>query len=170
LTLGSEGAEKGAGQQFGDFGLSQGDVIGLATGFRLFGFWRMELDAGHVFATESFFRLYGLEPHTGPVDIVEVSAHIHPDDLIHLMRSFERAGRDKPIYESIFRVRVGAEGFKFVRAVGKFRAKPGTSGEIVGISYELFGEDEEEALRLKAAFQQDPAALAVEHGTDLDEV
>ncbi|TDK39059.1 hypothetical protein E2F50_02685 [Rhizobium deserti] len=154
MNSGSDGAEKGAAQQFGDFGLSQADVIELATGFRLYGFWRMELDAGHVFATENFFHLCGLEPHAGPVDIVEVSARIHPDDLTNLMRIFEHAGRDKTAYESIFRVRIGAEGFKFVRAVGKFRPKPGTSGEVVGISYELFRQDEDEALLLKAALQQ----------------
>jgi PAS domain-containing protein len=170
LTLGSDGAETGDAQQYGAFALSQDEAMDLATGFRPYGFWRMELDAGHVFATESFFRIYGLEPHAGPVDIVEVSACIHPDDLIHLMRTFERAGRDKPIYESIFRVRDGSEGFKFVRAVGKFRTKPGTSGEVVGITYELFRQDEDEATRLRTALQQSPADLAVEHGTDLDEV
>jgi hypothetical protein len=132
-----EDAEKRVDRESRPFELSGREVVELATGFRLYGFWRMELDSGHVFATENFFRIYGMEWHDGPVDIVEVSSMVHPDDLIGLMQTFENAGIETPTYHNIFRVRLNAGAYKFVRSVGKYRAKAGTSGEVVGISYEL---------------------------------
>lgn len=71
------------------------------------------------------------------MNLVEFREHIHPDDLPILMECFERCSSQKQSYHMIYRIKRGTD-WKFVRTVGKFREKPGTSGEIVGITYEFF--------------------------------
>lgn len=138
MTAATGDAGGNVGVEYLSFGLSADEAINLATAFRPWGFWRMDLDTGHVFASPGFFRIYGLPCQNGPIDIVSVSARIHPTDLVELMHVFENAGSSKRHYQCIFRVRMDAENHKYLRTIGQFREKPGTSGEIVGMTYELF--------------------------------
>lgn len=140
MAAATKDVDGGIGAGYRPFGLSAELAMGLATGFRPWGFWRMDLDTGHVFASPGFFQIYGLPCHDGPLDIVAVSARIHPADLVELMHVFEHAGPEKRHYHHIFRVRIDAEKHKYVRTVGQFRDNPGTSGEIVGMIVELFEE------------------------------
>ncbi|OHV84375.1 hypothetical protein LCM4573_01470 [Rhizobium sp. LCM 4573] len=119
-------------------GLSDAEVVELATAFRPFGFWRFDIDSGHLFGSEDVSHIFGLDPHDGPMNLVAVGARIHPDDMPLLMETFERASAGRLTYHNIYRVRNNADGYKYVRTVGKFREKPGTAGEVVGITYEFF--------------------------------
>jgi hypothetical protein len=119
-------------------GISDAEAVELITAFRLFGSWRFDLDSGHMFASSDFSELFGLHHNDGPMDMTEVSAQIHPDDLGFMMSTFERASVDKRTYHSIFRVGAEGETYRFLRSVGMFREKAGTSGEVVGVTYEFF--------------------------------
>jgi len=121
-------------------GLSSEEVVELAAAFRLYGFWRIELDSGHFFATEDLCRIFGIEPQDGPINLMAITARIHPEDMPRLMETFERASAERLTYHNIYRIRTDVEDYKYVRSVGKFRDKPGTSGEVVGVTYEFFAQ------------------------------
>ena len=72
------------------------------------------------------------------MNLVEITSRIHPEDMPCLMETYERASGQRLTYHNIYRIRANAEDYKYVRTVGKFRDKPGTSGEVVGMTYEFF--------------------------------
>ena len=119
-------------------GLTEHEVVELVQEFRLYGFWGIDLDTGMFYATPDVFRIFGLTANDGKINLVEFRTRIHPDDLPMLMESFERTCRQKQSYHTIYRALGETGNYKFVRTVGKFREKPGTAGEIVGITYEFF--------------------------------
>jgi hypothetical protein len=124
--------------QHRDLGISDAELTGLVTAFRLFGSWRLDLDSGHLFGSPDFSDLFGLEHTTGPMNVAAATAQIHPDDLDFMMTTFERASVDKRTYHSIFRVGAGGEPYRYLRCIGMFRDKSGTSGEVIGVTYEFF--------------------------------
>jgi hypothetical protein len=132
--------EKRVNTQYQQVGLSSDEVVELAAAFRLYGFWRIELDSGHFFATEDLCRIFGMEPQDGPINLMAITARIHPEDMPRLMETFERASAERLTYHNIYRIRTDAEDYKYVRSVGKFRDKPGTAGEVVGVTYEFFAQ------------------------------
>ena len=119
-------------------GMTEHEVVELAQSFRLYGFWRIDLDSGLFYATPDVFRIFDMQSTDGRVNMVEFRSRIHPEDLPMLMESFERACSQKQSYHNIYRVKRGVDCWKFARTVGKFRARPGTSGELVGVTYEFF--------------------------------
>ncbi|MGK9053850.1 PAS domain-containing protein [Neorhizobium petrolearium] len=125
-------------RQYEIIGLSAEEVVELAAAFRLYGFWRFDIETGHLFATEDVSRIFGIEHREGPMNLVEIGARIHPEDMPLLMETFERASAGRLTYHNIYRIKSDAEHYKYVRTVGKFRDKPGSSGEVVGITYEFF--------------------------------
>ncbi|TCV74437.1 PAS domain-containing protein [Neorhizobium sp. R1-B] len=133
-------AEKRVNTQYQQVGLSSDEVVELSASFRLYGFWRIELDSGLFFATEDVCRIFGMEPQEGPINLMAVTARIHPEDMPRLMETFERASAERLTYHNIYRVRTDAEDYKYVRSVGKFRDKAGSAGEVVGLTYEFFAQ------------------------------
>lgn len=119
-------------------GLSDIEVLELVGSFRLCGFWRFNVDSGHIFGTPEFCQIFGIEHGDGPLDLVHLSASIHPDDLAAMMEAFERASAARLTYHNLYRVKTGSASHKFVRSVGKFRAAETGQGDVVGITYELF--------------------------------
>ncbi|WP_246617632.1 PAS domain-containing protein [Rhizobium populisoli] len=130
--------EKRSNTQYLEVGLTADEMIELVTAFRYYGFWRIDLDSGHFFATEDVFHIFGMEPTDGPVNLVEMTGRIHPEDMPQILEVYERASSARLTYHNIYRVKADAEDYKYVRTVGKFRDKPGTSGEVVGMTYEFF--------------------------------
>lgn len=118
-------------------GISDAECVDLATAFRPFGFWRFDIEAGHFFATEEVYKIFSMEFTEGPMNLVEVSSKVHPDDLPLLMEAFEHTSVNKVSYHTIYRIQCSGS-YKFIRTVGKYRQKTPTSGEIIGISYEFF--------------------------------
>lgn len=119
-------------------GLSDTEVLELVASFRLCGYWRFNIDSGHIFGTPEFCQIFGLEHSEGPLDLVRLSASIHPDDLAVIMETFERASAAKLTYHNLYRVRTGPATFKYVRSVGKFRASDDGQTDVIGMTYELF--------------------------------
>ncbi len=114
------------------------EVLELVGSFRLCGFWRFNIDSGHIFGTAEYAQIFGIDHCDGPLDLVRLSAAIHPDDLTAMMETFERASAARLTFHNLYRVRTSASSFKFVRSVGKFRAADTGQGDVIGMTYELF--------------------------------
>jgi PAS domain S-box-containing protein len=57
------------------------------------GYWEWNLDTNDNFWSDETFRIYGLEPQKGPIDISAISEMIHPDDRESVFRTAESAVR-----------------------------------------------------------------------------
>jgi PAS fold len=119
-------------------GISDDEVADLVTAFRLYGFWRIDLDSGLLFGSRDMYVIFDIPCRDGAISLVEFRDRLHADDLPMLMQSFEHASTVKSMFHSIYRVRAKTSDYKYVRSVGRFREKEGTSGEIIGVTYELF--------------------------------
>jgi hypothetical protein len=119
-------------------GLSDREVLELVGSFRLCGFWRFNVDSGHLFGTPEFCQIFAIEHSDGPLDLVRLSAAIHPDDLAVIMETFERASVARLTYHNLYRVITSPSSSKFVRSVGKFRANDAGQGDVIGMTYEVF--------------------------------
>lgn len=119
-------------------GLSDREVLELVGSFSLCGFWRFNVDSGHLFGTAEYCKIFGIEHNDGPLDLVRLSASIHPDDLTVIMETFERASASRLTFHNLYRVRTDTANFKCVRSIGKFRADDNGQGDVIGMTYELF--------------------------------
>lgn len=118
--------------------ISDREIVQLVSAFRRFGLWRVDLDKGLFYGTRDVFDIFDMEFHEGPIGLVEFRDHLHPEDLPMLMESFEQTSTQKHMHHNIYRVLKPGGDYKYVRTVGKFREKAGTSGEIIGVTYEFF--------------------------------
>lgn len=104
--------------------------------YRLFGFWRMNLDTGHFFASEDVHQIFRLPYTQGPVNLTELMSRIHQEDRLLIAETFEQASLHRVGFHYVYRVDNGLGGYKMVRSVGKFR-DDASGGGIVGITYEF---------------------------------
>jgi PAS domain-containing protein len=119
------------------FGLMERDLIEIFMTFTRIGLWRIDLDSGHKFCCRSYCEIFGLTYTNGPVNMIELSSRIHPEDLCHVMASQEAASVQRMSFQTVHRVAADGTTYLHVCSIGRFREKPGTSGEIVGIAYEV---------------------------------
>ncbi|KQZ54505.1 hypothetical protein ASD54_03965 [Rhizobium sp. Root149] len=120
-----------------DFGLSTDEFFEIFSTFNLVGLWRLDLDSGHTFCSATYSKLYGIKHTDGPINMMEIIARIHPDDLSSVMESHEVASAHPMAYQKIHRLSSDRITYRYVCSIGRFRTKPGTSGEIVGIAFEV---------------------------------
>ncbi len=117
-------------------GISDAEIVALASAHRLFGFFRWELDTGHFYASADVFRIFGLTPSSSPMNLVDATASVHPDDLPVLMRAYEHSSATRADFHYIYRVADGNGGYRYIRTAGQFRDNG--QAEIAGITYEMF--------------------------------
>lgn len=135
--LSKSGSPNGKIDTLQDFGLSTDEFFEIFSTFNQVGLWRLDLDSGHTFCCESYSRIYGLKHTDGPINMMDVIARIHPDDLSSVMESHEVASAHPMAYQKIHRISSDGITYRYVCSIGRFRKKPGTSGEIVGIAFEV---------------------------------
>jgi PAS fold. len=109
------------------------EIVEMLDSHQLFGFWRTELDTGHVFWSSDIFEIYGMEFTDGPINLARSNAAVHPDDLPYMLELFERAAEEKTGFHYILRLKDGPARYKYVRSVGKFRVTPEGREELYGI-------------------------------------
>jgi hypothetical protein len=119
-------------------GISDKEIVELVAAYRLYGFWRMDLESGHFFATKDIFTLFGMEYTTGPMNLVVANSKIHPDDYTLVVQALETCIEQKNSFHVIFRLKGSDQNFKFARSVGRYRETPDGRGEMVGVTYEFF--------------------------------
>ena len=97
------------------------------------GHYEWNLIAGRVIWSDELYRIYGLRPQEGPIDMAMVSEMIHPDDREHVFRVAEEAVRSGVHTEAEHRV---------VRPDGEVRIVQGlgtVKRDLSGRAYEMFG-------------------------------
>ena len=97
------------------------------------GHYYWDLVANRVTWSDELYRIYGLTPQKGPIDMVMVREMIHPDDRDHVFREAEEAVRSGVHTEAEHRV---------VRPDGEVRTVHGlgtVKRDASGRAYEMFG-------------------------------
>lgn len=118
-------------------GLTDRDIVEMFTLFSPLAYWRVDLDTGHVYGCEDFSRLFGLPHSDRPIDMIALASRIHPQDLVSVMEIFEAASTRPMSYQDVFQATADGRTYRYICAMGRFRAKPEGSGEIVGMTYEV---------------------------------
>jgi PAS domain-containing protein len=119
------------------FQMTDTDVVEIFSTFNTLGYWRHDLDTGHTYCCPTLLDFFGLPSTDGPVNMMEISARLHPDDLSHVMEANESASVQPMSYQKIHRIRHGGGSYRWYCSTGRFRKKEGTSGEVVGITWEI---------------------------------
>lgn len=125
-------------QDFHAIGLNDNDVIELAQSFHTCGFWRAPLEEGLFFWTPHIFRIFEMEPHSGPVNVQCVFAAIHVDDRPMLLEAYQRSCETGQTFHSIYRIHTKRGSLKWVRTVGMHHTRPDGGAELRGMLHELF--------------------------------
>src|SRR5246127_5118320 len=97
------------------------------------GHYYWDLIANRVTWSDELYRIYGLTPQEGPIDMAMVSEMIHPDDREHVFKAAEEAVRSGVHTEAEHRV---------VRPNGEVRTVQGlgtVKRDASGRAYEMFG-------------------------------
>lgn len=123
-------------QSRGHIGITDAEALTMFAAYRLFGFWRMNLDTGHFFASEDVHLIFGLPYSEGPVNLTELMSRIHEEDRLLVAETFEQSSLHRVGFHYVYRVDNGLGCYKMVRSVGQFR-DDASGGGIVGITYEF---------------------------------
>lgn len=121
--------------------MSDADVLRLLQTQIKIGLWRSDLEMGHTFCSAEAARLFGVPSTNGPIDFGIASRAIHPEDHDLALELIETTGREKGSYQFVMRVADADDGeYRFVRVIGRYRAKANGGGEIIGICHEVPAE------------------------------
>ena len=115
-------------------GITDAQIVELFAAYRLFGFWRIDINTGHFFASEGVHAIFDLPYSDGPVNLTELMSRIHEEDRSLIAETFEQASLHGVGFHFVYRVANRLGGYKMVRTVGQFRDD--RSG-IVGVTYEF---------------------------------
>lgn len=116
------------------------------------GHYYWDLIANRVTWSDELYRIYGLTPQEGPIDMAMVSEMIHPDDRDHVFKAAEDAVRSGVHTEAEHRV---------VRPNGEVRTVQGlgtVKRDASGRAYEMFGTVQDITDRKRA--EEDRQALS----------
>jgi len=114
------------------------------------GHYEWNLATGCVTWSDELYRIYGLSPQDGPIDVTKVSEMIHPDDRERVFREADEAVRSG--------VPAAAE-HRVVRPDGKVRIVQGlgtVKRDAAGVACEMFGtaQDVTDRKRAEEALQR----------------
>lgn len=117
-------------------GITDAEIVQMLAAYRLFGFWRIDIETGHFFASEDVHAIFALPYSDGPVNLTELMSRIHEEDRSLIAQTFKEASRHGGGFHFVYRVDNGLGGYKLVRGVGRFRDDESRGG-IVGVTYEF---------------------------------
>ncbi|NEJ24273.1 PAS domain-containing protein [Rhizobium leguminosarum] len=117
-------------------GITDAEVVQMLAAYRLFGFWRIDIETGHFFASEDVHAIFDLPYSDGPINLTELMSRIHEEDRSLIAQTFEEASLHGVGFHFVYRVDNRLGGHKLVRSVGRFRDDE-SGGGIVGITYEF---------------------------------
>src|ERR1700745_2517792 len=126
------------------------------------GSWVWDLKKNHVTYSDEYYRIFGLTPTKGPIDIVTVREMIHPEDREYVFRIAEEAIRAGEGADCEHRI-VRADGeIRIVHSLGDLKK------DASGRPYQMFGVSQdvtdrrraEEALRRSQFYLSEGERLA----------
>jgi PAS domain S-box-containing protein len=115
------------------------------------GSWATNFATGQIFhISDETVRMYGFDPHQGPVPYERFYATVHPEDEPAVRATLENAIRTRRDYDHEFRICLPDGSIRFHRAIGH-RNPSGEAGEYVGVTMDIterkHAEAEHERLR-----------------------
>lgn len=117
-------------------GITPDDLKALLSRFGRIGFWRLDIDNSAFELSRGGYEVYGLPFTESRASLLDFRKRLHPDDLELLAEAISTASERKCSFAVIYRL--NSDGIdKYVRTIGTHRPKPGTSGELYGVTYEL---------------------------------
>jgi hypothetical protein len=140
LPLQFEDIVASAGRGDRDFiGISDAEIVELASSYRQFGYFRIALDTGHLYLSEDACAIFAIPYVTTPVSLSLLSHRIHPGDADILFGGIEELATKRCGGHYVFRVLAAGGGYQGLRLVARVRDDPvGGGGDLVGIVYVLF--------------------------------
>jgi len=114
------------------------------------GYWEWNLDTNENFWSDETYRIYGLEPQKGPIDITAISEMIHPEDREMVFRTAQEAIRDGTRPDAEHRIIRPTGEVRTIHSIGDLKI------DEAGHPYKMFGtvQDITERKRAGAALQQ----------------
>ena len=120
------------------------------------GSWVWDLDKNHVTYSDEYYRIFGLAPRKGPIDIATVREMIHPEDREYVFRTAEEAIRSGERAECEHRILRPNGEIRIVHSLGDLKK------DASGRPYQMFGtsQDITERKRAEEALQRSPFYLS----------
>ena len=114
------------------------------------GYWVWDLDTNRVIWSDETYRIFGLTPLEGPIDLAKVRESIHPDDREEVFRIAEESVRSGDRADSEHRVIRPSGEIRAVHSLGDLKKDPS------GRPYQMFGttQDITERKRAEEALQR----------------
>jgi PAS domain S-box-containing protein len=125
------------------------------------GYWVWDLETNQVIWSEETYRIFGLTPHVGSMDIAIVGEMFHPDDREFVFRTAEEAIRSGTRADCEHRV-VRPDGeIRVVHSLGDLKKDSEGRTQMFGTTQDITDRKrvEEERTTLSSALQQSNARL-----------
>src|SRR5579863_461652 len=126
------------------------------------GSWVWDLEKNHVTYSDEYYRIFGLTPTKGPIDIATVREMIHPEDREYVFRTAEEAIRAGERADCEHRI-VRPDGeIRIVHSLGDLKKDAsGRPHQMVGVSQDVTDRKRaEEALRRSQFYLSEGQRLA----------
>src|SRR6201988_3509157 len=126
------------------------------------GSWVWDLEKNHVTCSDEYYRIFGLAPGKGPIDIATVREMIHPDDREHVFRIAEEAILSGESAECEHRILRPNGEIRIVHSLGDLKKNAsGRPYQMLGVSQDITERKlAEEALRRSQFYLSEGERLA----------
>jgi PAS domain S-box-containing protein len=108
------------------------------------GSWVWDLEKNHVTYSDEYYRIFGLAPGKGPIDIATVREMIHPEDRDYVFRTAEEAIRSGERAECEHRILRPNGEIRIVHSLGDLKK------DASGRPYQMFGVSQDITDRKRA--------------------
>ena len=93
------------------------------------GIWEIDLTTGALKWDAQQFRIFGLEPNSGPLSYDFWASRVVPEDLVMAEARFQESALRGTIFESTFRIALPSGELRSIQALG--RARKNAHGDVV---------------------------------------
>src|ERR1700752_2963864 len=126
------------------------------------GSWVWDLEKNHVTCSDEYYRIFGLVPRKGPIDIATVREMVHPEDRDHVFRTAEEAIRSGERAECEHRILRPNGEVRIVHSLGDLKKNAsGRPYQMLGVSQDITERKlAEEALRRSQFYLSEGERLA----------
>lgn len=113
-------------------GLSADEVLKAISRFDAIGLWRVDLEQGLTYWSDTVFEIYGWDVREGPVDVAAAIDAYHPDDRAVVAQCLEEAAKNKAGFRFVLRLQKPNGDIIWVKSCGLYRLAADGSEEIFG--------------------------------------